>query len=91
MEDKKAEDLKNSFTFSVNGKPILARPGDTVHAALLRAGHTRIRKSRTGRPRGVFCGMGTCFECLVRIDEGPPKQSCMTPAEAGMRVEIDDD
>ena len=90
MEKEKAEEQKNSFTFSVNGKPVQARPGDTVHAALIRAGYDRLRKSRTGSPRGVFCGMGTCFECLVTINDTSMKQSCMTPAEAGMRVEIDD-
>ena len=44
------------------------------------------RSPRTGSPRGAFCMMGVCQECLVRID-GMLRQACLTPVEDGMRVE----
>ncbi len=36
-----------------------------------------------GAPRGPLCGMGQCFECLVRVD-GREVLACLTPAREGM-------
>ena len=41
----------------------------------------------TGEPRGVFCGMGVCFDCLVVIDGESSRRACMTFVAEGMRVE----
>jgi sarcosine oxidase subunit alpha len=47
----------------------------------------RLRDSpRTGEPRGAFCFMGACQECLVHVD-GMPRQACMTPVRHGMVIE----
>jgi len=70
-----------------NGTEVRCRAGETVAVALLCAGRLDVRRSpRTGSPRGAFCMMGVCQECLVRID-GVPRQACLTPVEDGMRVE----
>ncbi len=80
---------EEKITFYVNGKLTEARQGETIHAALICAGYQQFRKSKTGQPRGVFCGMGICYECLVTIDNGPRKQACATIVEEGMEIEID--
>jgi predicted molibdopterin-dependent oxidoreductase YjgC len=80
---------KEEITFYVNGQPIQACPGETIHAALIAAGYRQFRKSKTKQPRGIFCGMGVCYECLVTIDNGPRKQACVTIVEEGMEVQID--
>ncbi len=59
-------------------------------AALLRAGIRVFRKSLSGEGRSLFCGMGTCFECLVKAD-GSWVRSCMTPVREGMEVEVEED
>ena len=70
-----------------NGTEVRCRTGETVAVALLCAGRLDVRRSpRTGGPRGAFCMMGVCQECLVRID-GVLRQACLTPVEDGMRVE----
>ena len=70
-----------------NGTEVRCRAGETVAVALLCAGRLDVRRSpRTGSPRGAFCMMGVCQECLVRID-GVLRQACLTPVEDGMRVE----
>ena len=57
-------------------------------AALLAAGRRTLRKTPvTGGARGVFCGMGVCFDCLVVIDGEPSRRACVTFARDGMRVE----
>ena len=69
------------------GESITARAGDSVAAALLAAGHSTLRTTPvSGAPRGPFCMMGACFECLVEIDGAPNRQACMTPVVGGMRV-----
>lgn len=73
----------------VNGRPTKAYEGETIHAALLAAGHRQLSKSKSGEPRGVFCGMGVCFECLVTVNKVPAQQACVTMVEAGMEVEFD--
>ncbi len=73
----------------VNGIAVPARPGASLAAALLAAGIRRLRRSpRTGAPRGAFCMMGVCQECLVRID-GRQEQACLTRVVAGMSIVID--
>ena len=77
------------IVFSVNGRSTTAHMGETIHAALIAAGYRQFRKSKTHQPRGVFCGMGVCYECLVTVNNGSTQQACVTLVEEGMEVEID--
>ena len=73
--------------FSFDGKPIPFRPGQSVGAALTGAGIRSWRSTRrTGRPRGLFCGIGVCFDCLVVVDARPNVRACLRLAEPGMDV-----
>lgn len=69
----------------VDGRPIDAEMGLSVAAALLRAGIRCLRVSPGGSPRGAFCMMGVCQECLVEID-GRQRQACLVRVEPGMRI-----
>lgn len=72
----------------VDGKDVRAFAGESLLAALLAAGIRALRKSPVrGEPRGAFCGMGLCRECLVTVDGVPGTRACMTTVEAGMVVE----
>jgi predicted molibdopterin-dependent oxidoreductase YjgC len=74
--------------FTFDGQPVTAYEGETVAAALLAAGRRAFRLTNRGaEPRGLFCGMGLCFDCLVRVDGRPNVRACQTPAAEGMRVE----
>jgi aerobic-type carbon monoxide dehydrogenase small subunit (CoxS/CutS family) len=64
------------------------RPGQTVGAALLAAGVLSWRTTRVDRkPRGIFCGIGVCFDCLVIIDGQPNERACLAMARDGMQVQ----
>ena len=80
--------IRDQVTFTFDGIRITASAGDSVAAALLAAG---IRACRTtpvsGAPRGPYCMMGVCFECLVRIDGVGNRQGCLVPVQEGMTVE----
>jgi NADPH-dependent 2,4-dienoyl-CoA reductase/sulfur reductase-like enzyme len=70
--------------FTFDGTSIEARDGETIGAALARAGVSALGKRRDGRPRGLFCGMGVCQECVVSIDGQPGCRACMTIVANGM-------
>ncbi|MDT0436798.1 (2Fe-2S)-binding protein [Streptomyces sp. NPDC005840] len=73
-----------SFTVTFDGREIRALPGQTVAAALWTAGVTSWRTTRDqGRPRGVFCGTGVCFDCLVTVNDRPNQRACLLPVEPG--------
>jgi NADPH-dependent 2,4-dienoyl-CoA reductase/sulfur reductase-like enzyme len=69
-----------------DGTAIEALPGETVAAALAAADIVSLRQARSGAPRGPFCGMGVCFDCLVTIDGRPSQRACLTKVAAGMDV-----
>ncbi len=74
--------------FFVDGQPCIARAGDTVAAALLAAGQLACRRTPAGdAPRGPYCLMGVCFDCLTTIDGRANQQSCMVAVAAGMQVQ----
>jgi len=74
-------------TLYFEGEPVTAREGDSVAAALLAAGHAVTRTTAVlGTPRGPFCMMGVCFDCLMEIDGQPNRQGCMVPVADGLQV-----
>jgi predicted molibdopterin-dependent oxidoreductase YjgC len=75
------------FAIHVDGRLVNAEPGQSVAAALLAAGIFTFRLTAGGRPRGIFCGMGVCFDCLVTIDGLADQRACITPVAPGMRIE----
>jgi predicted molibdopterin-dependent oxidoreductase YjgC len=76
-----------ALTLQVDGKPVPARRGQTVAAAMLAAGQRVLRHTRrTGKPRGLFCAMGVCFDCVMTIDGKAGVRACMTKVEDGMQV-----
>jgi len=75
---------------TVDGRPLRAFEGESVAAALIAAGEPATRRTPGGAPRGVYCGMGVCFECLVVVDGVPNTRACMTWVREGMEVALQD-
>ena len=77
-----------------DGHPVASRAGQTVAAALTAAGIRTWRTTRKGAPRGLFCGMGVCQDCLVTIDGRPNQRACMAsitgPHEVRSQVALPD-
>jgi D-hydroxyproline dehydrogenase subunit gamma len=85
---KRLDDAGATLTFKVDGKPVRARPGDTVAAAMLAADMDHCRTSPVSEtPRAPYCLMGVCFDCLVTIDGIGNRQGCLVPVSEGMEVE----
>ena len=76
-----------TVSLSVDGRPVAARPGDSVAAALLAAGILGCRTTPvSGAPRAPYCMMGVCFDCLAEVDGVASVQTCLTTVRDGMRV-----
>lgn len=77
------------ITITVNGVRVEVQPGLSVAAALLRHGEPTLRTTRfAGKPRGMFCGIGACFDCIVTIDGVAHQRSCLIEVRDQMVVEI---
>jgi predicted molibdopterin-dependent oxidoreductase YjgC len=73
---------------TVDGKPVDAYDGETVATALLSAGISTFHLSHSHKqPRGIYCGMGICYECLVTINGVHAQRACVTPVLDGMQIE----
>jgi hypothetical protein len=76
-----------AFEITFDGEPVTAVPGQTVAAALWAAGVRSWRTTRgAGAPRGLFCGIGACFDCLATIDGEPDQRACLVPARPDQAV-----
>ncbi len=73
---------------TVDGRPIEARAGETIAAALLASDLRTFRSMpESGELRGLFCGVGRCSDCMMTVDGEPNVRTCVTPVRDGMRVE----
>lgn len=75
------------FTVTVDGESAPAYPGETVAAVLLALGRRTFRHTAHAAPRGLFCGMGVCYDCLVTVDGQPDVRACVTIVQPGMVIE----
>ena len=83
-----SRDRGRKVRFHVDGQPVEAYEGETVAAALWASGIRKLRSSpMLERPRGMFCYMGVCQECIVSID-GRRETSCSFPVADGLSVSL---
>ena len=73
-------------TIVVDDREAVVLEGDTLGACLMRAGVLVHRRSRSGEPRGLYCAIGVCNDCLVSVDNTPNVRACVTGARPGARV-----
>jgi len=71
----------------VDGKEVRAREGEPIAAAIAAAGIRVHRYTvKRGEPRGVFCGIGQCTDCVMVVNGVPNVRTCITPVAEGMIV-----
>ena len=75
-------------TFSFDGKELSGYEGESIAAALKAAGVMVHRyTAKQHKPRGIFCAIGRCTDCVMIVNGKPNVRTCITPLEAGMKVE----
>jgi sarcosine oxidase subunit alpha len=76
------------ITLQIDGRKIQAYEGETILGVMMAEGQRVLRHTaKEGRPRGMFCGIGVCYDCLVTVDGIPNTRACHTMVADGMMVE----
>ncbi|TCC42965.1 2Fe-2S iron-sulfur cluster-binding protein [Kribbella sindirgiensis] len=76
-----------SVDVTVDGRPVAAHAGQTVAAVLLANGRDTWRTTRVNdRPRGIFCGIGACQDCLVTLNGLPDIRACQRTITPGDKI-----
>ena len=79
---------KKEVTIYIDGKPLCALEGEPIASAMMAQGIFTSRKThKFGEPRGVFCGIGQCNDCVMVVDGEPNVRTCVTPVKDGMYIE----
>lgn len=75
-------------SFFFDGKKLQGYEGEPIAMALKAAGvmvHRYTKKRH--EPRGIFCAIGRCTDCVMVVDGVPNVRTCVTPLKEGMRVQ----
>lgn len=79
---------QQTLQFHFDGTVVTACDTDTVASAVIAAGYRKFTTvPQDGSPRGGYCFVGRCSDCLMVIDGQPGTMACMTPVRDGMQVE----
>lgn len=83
----KIED-KEMVTIDVDGKKIKAKKGEMIIAALIANG-IRINRYtlKKKEPRGIFCGIGQCTDCVMVVNGRINVRTCITPVVDSMVIQ----
>jgi predicted molibdopterin-dependent oxidoreductase YjgC len=77
---------------TVDGKPATGLTGQTIAAIMMAEGRLSWRRSSVaGEPRGLFCGIGICFDCLVVVNGERDVRACQRRAVSGDAIEFQHD
>lgn len=71
----------------IDGVAAAAYEGESVSAAVMADRGLELRETVRHDPRGYYCGMGACFDCLMVVDGVPNTRTCVTWVRDGMTVE----
>ena len=73
--------------FIFDDKEVEGYEGEPIAVALKAAGlmvHRYTQKDH--KPRGIFCAIGRCTDCVMIVDGVPNVRTCITPLKEGMTV-----
>lgn len=79
---------RRKVTITVDGVPMEAFEGEIIAAALWAHGKKDLRYTKKhNHPRGIYCGIGRCTDCVMIVDGIPNVRTCKTPVKDGMVIE----
>lgn len=79
---------RRKVTITVDGVELEAFEGEMIAAALLAHGIKVFRYTeKTRSPRGIYCGIGRCTDCIMTVDGVPNVRTCVTPVRDGMVIQ----
>ena len=79
---------KKVVSFTYDGTTLEGYEGEPIAAALKASGimiHRYTKKEH--KPRGIFCAIGRCTDCVMVVNGKPNIRTCVTPLEVGMIIQ----
>lgn len=74
-------------TITFDGDELCGVVGQSIAGVLLANEQAGFRRTSVqNAPRGVFCGIGVCFDCLVTVDGVEDVRACQRRAHEGDTV-----
>ncbi len=71
----------------VDDKILKAKKGEMIIAAVMANGiYTNRYTVKRNEPRGIFCGIGQCTDCVMVVNGKPNVRTCITPVKEGMII-----
>ena len=84
-----AKDGRQKISITVEGRSLEVLEGEILAAALWANGFISLGHNPSdGSHRGMYCGIGHCYECRVTVDGVEDVRSCLIPVREGMRVTL---
>jgi predicted molibdopterin-dependent oxidoreductase YjgC len=84
-----SSDNQRPVIIFVDGIPMEAIEGEMLAAALWANNVISLGNNPdSDTHRGMYCGVGHCYECRVTVDGIEDVRSCLTPVYDGMRILI---
>lgn len=79
---------KRLVSFIYDGKELKGYEGEPI-AAALKANDVMVHRytAKKHEPRGIFCAIGRCTDCVMVVDGMPNVRTCITPLKEGMVVQ----
>lgn len=78
---------RKKVRITVDNVPLLAYEGEMIASALWANGKKDLRYTKKNNPRGIYCGIGRCTDCVMVVDGIPNVRTCKTPVREGMVIE----
>lgn len=82
---------KKEVEFTFDGNTYKGLEGEPIAVALKENGvmvHRYTKKKH--EPRGIFCAIGRCTDCVMVVNGVPNTRTCITPLEQGMIIQTQD-
>lgn len=84
------EEKKMDYDIVDGKKSLQWKENQSFQHSLRRVLKYQISARNIMKPRGYFCGIGRCTNCVMTVNGDPNVRTCVTPVEAGMVVETQD-
>lgn len=78
---------RKQVTIHFNDEAYVGYEGDTIASAMMAQGVYSLRQHEgSEKGRGVYCNIGHCYECRVKLDDKSVVRACLTPVYDGMKI-----
>ena len=80
--------LSKKVKFQYNGTELECYEVEPIAMALKADGvMVHLYTQKEHQPRGIFCAIGRCTDCVMIVNGKPNVRTCVTPLESGMQVQ----